>query len=76
MYISIRIILQELNGPSERQAVEQEDDEHMEFCRVCKDGGELLCCESCPSAFHPTCLVPPMTEAPPGVWHCPRCSVS
>ncbi|XP_067659338.1 chromodomain-helicase-DNA-binding protein 4-like isoform X4 [Haliotis asinina] len=53
---------------------EQEEDEHMEFCRVCKDGGELLCCDSCPSAYHPNCLKPPIQNVPDGDWHCPRCS--
>ncbi|XP_065341812.1 chromodomain-helicase-DNA-binding protein Mi-2 homolog isoform X2 [Cloeon dipterum] len=53
---------------------EQEEDEHMEFCRVCKDGGELLCCDSCPSAYHTFCLNPPLQEIPDGDWKCPRCS--
>ncbi|PSN37765.1 Chromodomain-helicase-DNA-binding protein Mi-2 [Blattella germanica] len=53
---------------------EQDDDEHMEFCRVCKDGGELLCCDSCPSAYHTFCLSPPLTDIPDGDWKCPRCS--
>lgn len=55
---------------------EQDDDEHQEFCRVCKDGGELLCCDSCPSAYHTFCLNPPLTDIPDGDWKCPRCSVS
>ncbi|XP_049956227.1 chromodomain-helicase-DNA-binding protein Mi-2 homolog [Schistocerca serialis cubense] len=53
---------------------EQDDDEHMEFCRVCKDGGELLCCDSCPSAYHTFCLNPPLKDIPDGDWKCPRCS--
>lgn len=52
---------------------EQEEDDHMEFCRVCKDGGELLCCDSCPSAYHTHCLNPPLKNIPVGEWHCPRC---
>lgn len=51
------------------------DDHHMEFCRVCKDGGELLCCDSCPSAYHTFCLNPPLKYVPEGEWVCPRCSV-
>ncbi|XP_065202683.1 chromodomain-helicase-DNA-binding protein Mi-2 homolog [Planococcus citri] len=51
-----------------------DDDEHQEFCRVCKDGGELLCCDSCPSAYHTFCLNPPLTVIPDGDWKCPRCS--
>ncbi|XP_025415393.1 chromodomain-helicase-DNA-binding protein Mi-2 homolog isoform X3 [Sipha flava] len=53
---------------------EQEEDEHQEFCRVCKDGGELLCCDSCPAAYHTFCLSPPITDVPDGDWKCPRCS--
>ena len=49
-------------------------DEHMEFCRVCKDGGELLCCDSCTSAYHTFCLNPQLSEIPDGDWKCPRCS--
>ncbi|XP_065200189.1 chromodomain-helicase-DNA-binding protein Mi-2 homolog isoform X2 [Planococcus citri] len=52
----------------------EDDDEHQEFCRVCKDGGELLCCDSCPSAYHTFCLNPPLTTIPDGDWKCPRCS--
>ncbi|UYV68737.1 CHD5 [Cordylochernes scorpioides] len=52
----------------------EEEDEHMEFCRVCRDGGELLCCDSCPSAYHTHCLH--LSEVPAGEWRCPRCSVS
>uniref|UniRef100_A0A672T359 Chromodomain-helicase-DNA-binding protein 4-like n=1 Tax=Sinocyclocheilus grahami TaxID=75366 RepID=A0A672T359_SINGR len=51
-----------------------EDDHHMEFCRVCKDGGELLCCDSCPSSYHIHCLNPPLPEIPNGEWICPRCT--
>jgi chromodomain-helicase-DNA-binding protein 4 len=53
---------------------EQDDDEHMEYCRVCKDDGELLYCDSCPSAYHTFCLNPPLTDIPDGDWKCPRCS--
>ncbi|XP_018407694.1 PREDICTED: chromodomain-helicase-DNA-binding protein Mi-2 homolog [Cyphomyrmex costatus] len=52
----------------------EDDDEHMEFCRVCKDGGELLCCDSCTSAYHTHCLNPPLSEIPDDDWKCPRCS--
>uniref|UniRef100_A0A673H8R2 Chromodomain-helicase-DNA-binding protein 3-like n=1 Tax=Sinocyclocheilus rhinocerous TaxID=307959 RepID=A0A673H8R2_9TELE len=52
----------------------EEEDDHMEFCRVCKDGGELLCCDSCPSSYHIHCLNPPLPEIPNGEWLCPRCT--
>ncbi|CAF3265430.1 unnamed protein product [Rotaria sp. Silwood2] len=57
-----------------RQAKE-EDDNHMEFCRVCRDGGELLCCDRCPSSYHMHCLIPPMTVIPEEDWFCPRCTI-
>jgi chromodomain-helicase-DNA-binding protein 4 len=58
-----------------RQA-KADDDNHMEYCRVCRDGGELLCCDRCPSSYHMHCLVPPMTIIPEEDWFCPRCTVS
>uniref|UniRef100_A0A8C7SDY3 Chromodomain helicase DNA binding protein 3 n=1 Tax=Oncorhynchus mykiss TaxID=8022 RepID=A0A8C7SDY3_ONCMY len=58
----------------EEERLEEEEDEHMEFCRVCKDGGELLCCDTCPSSYHIHCLNPPLPEIPNGEWLCPRCT--
>uniref|UniRef100_M4ANR0 Chromodomain helicase DNA binding protein 3 n=1 Tax=Xiphophorus maculatus TaxID=8083 RepID=M4ANR0_XIPMA len=52
----------------------EEEDDHMEFCRVCKDGGELLCCDTCTSSYHIHCLNPPLPEIPNGEWLCPRCT--
>ena len=53
----------------------KEEDNHMEFCRVCRDGGELLCCDRCPSSYHMHCLIPPMTIIPEDDWFCPRCTI-
>ena len=61
----------EVNGP---ENVEEEDDDHMEFCRVCKEGGELLCCDSCNSAYHLKCCDPPLEAVPEDSWTCPRCA--
>lgn len=58
----------------DQEATPQASDIHMEFCRVCKVGGELLCCDSCPSAYHLFCLTPPLKQVPDGEWQCPRCS--
>ncbi|XP_056322418.1 autoimmune regulator [Danio aesculapii] len=56
--------------PSSRgMTVEHNDDE----CAMCKDGGELICCDGCPRAFHLTCLVPPLTSIPRGTWRCQLC---
>lgn len=52
----------------------QNFDEHYEFCMVCKDGGDLLLCDTCPCSYHMKCLNPPMGIVPDGDWSCPRCS--
>uniref|UniRef100_A0A8C4ZKR2 DNA helicase n=1 Tax=Gadus morhua TaxID=8049 RepID=A0A8C4ZKR2_GADMO len=64
----------ELSEGEEEEGVEEEDDHHIEYCRVCKDGGELLCCDTCPSSYHIHCLNPPLPEIPNGEWICPRCT--
>ncbi|XP_058876849.1 chromodomain-helicase-DNA-binding protein 3 isoform X1 [Acipenser ruthenus] len=58
----------------EEEEDEEEEDDHLEYCGVCKDGGELLCCDSCPSSYHLHCLNPPLPEIPNGEWLCPRCT--
>merc|ERR1719319_1847793 len=60
------------NGPA-IELVDQ-DDEHMEICRICKEDGELLCCDSCPSSYHLRCVDPPLDEVPDDEWTCPRCA--
>ncbi|KQK11700.1 hypothetical protein BRADI_2g61740v3 [Brachypodium distachyon] len=39
-------------------------------CGVCADGGQLLCCDSCPATFHPECLA---VKVPDGSWVCHYC---
>ncbi|XP_038242176.1 chromodomain-helicase-DNA-binding protein 3 isoform X7 [Dermochelys coriacea] len=58
----------------EEEGEKEEEDDHMEYCRVCKDGGELLCCDACISSYHIHCLNPPLPEIPNGEWLCPRCT--
>ncbi|NWV66337.1 AIRE regulator, partial [Malurus elegans] len=42
-------------------------------CAACGDGGELICCDGCPRAFHLACLVPPLPRVPSGTWRCGSC---
>ncbi|XP_071711518.1 uncharacterized protein [Rutidosis leptorrhynchoides] len=45
-------------------------DDNDDLCSICADGGNLLCCDNCPRAFHPECI----SEAvPQGTWYCKYC---
>ncbi|XP_017652203.1 autoimmune regulator isoform X2 [Nannospalax galili] len=55
--------------PTEPQIHQKNEDE----CAVCRDGGELICCDGCPRAFHLACLSPPLREIPSGIWRCSCC---
>ncbi|RHZ56073.1 hypothetical protein Glove_406g39 [Diversispora epigaea] len=59
-------------GPSNNHATQNNHDN----CDACGYGGRLMCCDSCPKAFHFTCLVPPLDvdNPPKGNWYCRECS--
>lgn len=48
--------------------------EHGEECALCTEGGELLCCDTCPLAYHLTCAYPPLRRIPRGNWACQVCT--
>ncbi|KQJ85507.1 uncharacterized protein LOC100839049 isoform X2 [Brachypodium distachyon] len=50
------------------EAVDENDD----TCGFCGDGGELLCCDNCPSTYHEACLS--SQELPEGSWYCHNCT--
>ncbi|NWW43355.1 TRI66 protein, partial [Pedionomus torquatus] len=65
------------NGISimEKSPVTQEVNpiENEDFCAVCLNGGELLCCDHCPKVFHLSCHVPALLSFPVGEWVCTLC---
>jgi len=45
-------------------------------CEICREKGDderILFCDFCDRGWHMDCLQPPITEPPPGAWHCPLC---
>ncbi|CAM0147831.1 unnamed protein product [Urochloa decumbens] len=54
----------------DRSKVRPNKDWSDDACGVCADGGELLCCDTCPSTFHPDCIA---IRVPEGSWACHFC---
>ncbi|XP_042027976.1 helicase protein MOM1-like [Salvia splendens] len=61
--------------PLTKRRADSHTDGAEKLCSLCSKNGDLLCCEgkSCMNCYHLYCLDPPLTDVPPGVWHCPQC---
>ncbi|KAG8439398.1 hypothetical protein GDO86_005564 [Hymenochirus boettgeri] len=53
-----------------RRGCKNHEHVNVSWCFVCSEGGSLLCCESCPAAFHQECL---NIDMPEGSWFCNDC---
>lgn len=54
---------------------DQKDDPNEDWCAVCLDGGELMCCDKCPKVFHQNCHIPAISSLPDEseTWQCLLC---
>ncbi|CAN4119428.1 unnamed protein product [Withania somnifera] len=70
IYTSNGVSLHELSIKlsKERRSSSEENDD---LCSICADGGDLLCCDNCPRAFHTECVCLP--SIPTGTWYCKYC---
>lgn len=68
-------------GPDEEEvAADDEDDKedgpddgNTDYCGVCEEAGDLLCCDCCPRSYHTACLRINGDDLPEGDWLCPEC---
>ncbi|KAG9458985.1 hypothetical protein H6P81_003493 [Aristolochia fimbriata] len=53
-----------------------DDDGNSDECRLCGVFGSLICCDGCPSAYHPRCIGLSKTQIPKESWFCPECVIN
>ncbi|KAJ8483884.1 hypothetical protein OPV22_016369 [Ensete ventricosum] len=75
-YILCQLQAWSLEYKTRKDAIPVMDDEEIEknddTCGHCGDGGELICCDNCPSSYHQACLL--LKELPEDRWYCPNCT--
>lgn len=62
-------------GLIDEKNLPKELDPNEDWCAVCMDGGELMCCDKCPKVFHQTCHIPVIDSLPDEseTWQCLLC---
>nr|XP_022912734.1 transcription intermediary factor 1-alpha isoform X2 [Onthophagus taurus] len=58
---------------SEAMDIIGKDDPNEDWCAVCMDGGELVCCDKCPKVFHQSCHIPNLSIEENDTWQCLLC---
>jgi hypothetical protein len=58
------------------QALAQElTDANADVCVLCGIGGNLICCDACPAAYHVRCVGESYRAMGSSEWFCPECRV-
>ena len=69
-----RSAVSEVDEASQANESEEEEQDFSweEYCYVCQDGGNVMCCEECPKVAHYGCVG--FKTAPKGDWWCKDCT--
>lgn len=62
----------DVGGKKANETLEK-DDPNEDWCAVCMDGGELVCCDKCPKVFHQFCHIPNLSVEESDTWQCLLC---
>merc|ERR1712238_540507 len=54
-------------------AKEVKDDCNVDYCLICDESGDLICCDFCPRAFHCECIGLKINDLPKSRWQCTMC---
>ncbi|KAH6926715.1 hypothetical protein HPB50_021234 [Hyalomma asiaticum] len=66
----------ESHEAEEEDEAESSSDGNDDSCDACGKGGTLICCDSCPLAYHLECTRPPLRRLPRGTWNCHKCTAA
>jgi len=56
-------------------ASDDSEEENDDACAMCTKGGNLICCDGCPKAYHTRCVAAlKRSGVPKGDWFCPSCT--
>ncbi|EQC40593.1 hypothetical protein SDRG_02480 [Saprolegnia diclina VS20] len=63
---------------SDDEDMEDDDDDeldaNLDYCTICKEDGDLVCCDKCPRSYHLLCLNMSDDDLPEGDWECAECT--